>query len=154
MQPFNLEKNIQHWRSSLAQNKKYKSEDLDELENHLRDSIEELKKEDCPEQKAFTLAVEKIGDLDMMEKEFSKVSRPGSLIQWKITSDTTDARLGMYSCFVVSFLILLLATRKLTSMDLTPFELMTGALLTLILAMFFAFMGISLDSKRKAASVL
>jgi len=45
---------------------------LDELENHLREHVEQLTREGKTDEEAFDAAVERIGQIDLLTSEFAK----------------------------------------------------------------------------------
>jgi len=73
MNPFNLEKAIATWRHSLKHNRSFLSEDLDELENHLRDHIDALISQNVSSQEAFEKAVNRLGSHAELASEYKKV---------------------------------------------------------------------------------
>ena len=73
--PFDLNLDIQNWRESLAQSSAFRSENLNELESHLRDSITKLEASGLTDEEAFTVATKRIGKSEGLENEFSKVNQ-------------------------------------------------------------------------------
>lgn len=72
--PFDLNCAIQDWRESLAQSPAFRSENLDELEAHLRDSVAKLQTRGLSAEEAFMVAAKRIGENGLLEKEFAKVN--------------------------------------------------------------------------------
>ena len=70
---FNLDTSIAAWRRTLEHNPVLVGDDLDELEQHLRDQIEALKAEGLTDKKAFEQALERLGDYGSAEQEYGKV---------------------------------------------------------------------------------
>ena len=50
------------------------AEELEELESHLRDSIDDLTARGVTTEEAFLLSVRRMGDTDALSDEFAKVS--------------------------------------------------------------------------------
>ena len=73
--PFDLNRAIQRWRENLAQSPAFRSENLNELESHLRDSIATLQTRGLSAEEAFSVAEKRIGKVKGLEKEFSKVNQ-------------------------------------------------------------------------------
>ena len=73
MNTFNLEKAIATWRHSLHLNRSFLSEDLDELESHLRDHIDAQVKQGFNLQEAFDKAVKRLGTHGELTSEYKKV---------------------------------------------------------------------------------
>jgi hypothetical protein len=71
---FVLNRAIQQWRDKLVQSPAFRSENLDELELHLRDSVAKLHVGGLSEDEAFMVAVGRIGKTNALEKEYSKVN--------------------------------------------------------------------------------
>ncbi|GAB5519395.1 MAG: ABC transporter permease [Rhodothermales bacterium] len=70
---FDLETAIATWRRFHAQQRAFSSEDLDELERHLRDHMAHLVKLGVPPETALRRAVEAVGDYGVGEREYRKV---------------------------------------------------------------------------------
>lgn len=70
---FDLEKSIAAWRRPYEVNAAFSDEDLEELENHLRDRIEDAMGKGQSEEDAFWIAIRRIGSLSVSEQEYKKV---------------------------------------------------------------------------------
>jgi len=70
---FDLEVAIKAWRSLLENRRAFLDEDVDELEAHLRDQIEELVSTGLDETSAFSRSVARIGTVHELEPEYDKV---------------------------------------------------------------------------------
>ena len=73
---FDLEKSITRWREQMLAAGIKTPSPLEELENHLREEIEQQMNSGASEQDIFHSAVEKIGQAHTLETEFSKNNRP------------------------------------------------------------------------------
>src|ERR1051325_9357779 len=71
---FDLNENISKWRGSLAQSSTVRPEELDELELHLRDSMERLRARDLSEEEAFFVAARRLGTPDTLTREFARAN--------------------------------------------------------------------------------
>ncbi|MBO6523456.1 MAG: ABC transporter permease [Balneolaceae bacterium] len=71
---FDLEKKIKNWKQSLRKNREYEDGDIEELESHLRDRIDELIESGASENEAFQNASSEIGDVKKVATEFYKTS--------------------------------------------------------------------------------
>jgi hypothetical protein len=69
---FDLNCAIQLWRENLAQSPAFRSENLYELETHLRDSIALLQRNGLSAEESFLIAAKRIGSNGMLEAEFAK----------------------------------------------------------------------------------
>jgi len=76
---FDLNRAIQQWRENLAQSPAFRSENLDELESHLRDSTDILVAKGLSEDEAFVIAVRRCGNRQQLQAEFAK---PGLIETW------------------------------------------------------------------------
>jgi hypothetical protein len=70
---FNLDQQIDHWKSAFAKKVVCSSDDLQELESHLREDIAALVAIGRSEQEAFSESVSRLGDPDEISEEFAKV---------------------------------------------------------------------------------
>ena len=71
--PFDLETSIAAWRRPYEVNSAFSEEDLEELENNLRDRIEDTIGAGKSEEEAFHIAIRRIGSLSSAEQEYKKV---------------------------------------------------------------------------------
>ena len=69
-----LEKNIKEWRDHFSRTGSMRKEDLDELEDHLREEISELKGKELSDDEAFIIAVKRLGKIHSLSREFRKVN--------------------------------------------------------------------------------
>jgi len=72
--PFDLNQAIQNWRDNLAQSPAFRTENLDELESHLRDSAAALQTRGLSSEEAFMVATKRIGNESLLTKEFGKMN--------------------------------------------------------------------------------
>ncbi len=70
---FDLNKSLSAWRSAYAKRRAFSTEDLDELEAHVRDQVLELTAEGLTEQEAFEHAMSEMGNWENAEREYAKV---------------------------------------------------------------------------------
>ena len=70
---FDLEKALASWRHSLVYHRAFMTEDLDELERHVRDQVSALVKEGIAEKEAFRRALQEMGGYGAVETEYRKV---------------------------------------------------------------------------------
>jgi hypothetical protein len=75
---FNLEQSIAEWREQMLAAGIQTPVPLEELENHLREEIEQQMKSELNESSAFREAVQKVGPPDSLQSEFKKLG--GSFI--------------------------------------------------------------------------
>jgi hypothetical protein len=66
-----LESQISQWRGFVARRQAMASADIDELESHLRDSIDDLTTAGLSGDEAFLVAVKRIGRVDEISHEFA-----------------------------------------------------------------------------------
>lgn len=72
---FDLNVAIKHWRENLAQSPAFRTENLNELESHLRDSVAILQTRGLSEEEAYLIAGRRIGNGPQLQTEFGKVNR-------------------------------------------------------------------------------
>ena len=70
---FNLDKAIASWRRTMVYNRAFTDDDLDELEQHVRDQVDGLRAQGLPEQEAFRRTMHEMGDYSTAEAEYRKV---------------------------------------------------------------------------------
>jgi hypothetical protein len=132
---FDLNRAIGAWKSSFARQRACSQDELDELESHLREGIEELIDQGVAEPDAFAEAVDRIGAPPDVCGEFAKNDRPlrldklalrvnkvlilaaacGGLVPGILAIRRGDALLGMHvasitSAYVVAILSALVGT--------------------------------------------
>jgi hypothetical protein len=71
---FDLNLAIQRWRDDLARSAALRTENLNELESHLRDSIDTLRKRELSDEEVFLIATRRVGNPQKLEHEFGKVN--------------------------------------------------------------------------------
>jgi len=72
--PFDLNRTIQRWRENLSQSAAFRSDNLYELETHLRDSIPALQLQGLSPEEAFVIATKRVGKGRSLETEFGKIN--------------------------------------------------------------------------------
>jgi hypothetical protein len=96
----NLEKNISDWRKQLAAGGIKSPAVLDELESHLREDVEKLRRSGMELPDAFNAAEKKIGAAELLRREFEKTSSK----RWRVDHER------MYSMLLAVFVTFNLAT--------------------------------------------
>src|SRR4051812_45893535 len=71
---FDLEENLRNWRENFQSAEAIQRSDVDELEQHIRDSIAGLQSKGLSEQEAFAIATHRIGGSELLVDEFAKVN--------------------------------------------------------------------------------
>jgi len=72
---FDITKTVRDWKFKLSTNSSITSDNINELESHLLDEITELQSIGLNEEEAFMVAQKRIGSLDNIAIEFSKINR-------------------------------------------------------------------------------
>ena len=70
---FDLDKAIASWRRTMAYNRAFTDDDLDELEQHVRDQVDGLRAQGLAKQEAFRQTMREMGDYSTAEAEYRKV---------------------------------------------------------------------------------
>lgn len=70
-----LEQEITEWRSFVARGSAVDHHDVEELEAHLRDQIDELHAAGLDDEEAFLVAVRRMGRVDELSREFARENR-------------------------------------------------------------------------------
>ena len=71
---FQLEVQLEKWRARFSGMEGMRCGDIEELEQHARDSMESLKAQGLTEEEAFLIATHRIGDPAPVGREFGKVN--------------------------------------------------------------------------------
>ncbi len=71
---FELEYELQEWKKCIEQMETTHIHDAEELEQHLRDSISDLKGIGLSEYESFLIATHRVGEPDTIGREFGKVN--------------------------------------------------------------------------------
>jgi hypothetical protein len=79
---FDLPQRLAAWRQALTQSAAFTPEAAEELEAHLRDSIDRLRTAGLTDEEAFLVAVRRLGNADDIETEFAKVN-PWPVAAWR-----------------------------------------------------------------------
>lgn len=67
-----LEEHIREWREYFLRHQAVQSQDISELEDHLREQISQLEKNGLSKDEAFLVAIKRIGDQDSISREFAR----------------------------------------------------------------------------------
>lgn len=71
---FDLNKAISSWRMNLSEKQTCEKSDIDEMESHLREEIDNLTASKLSQQEAFLVATHRLGDIDNLAEEFAKIN--------------------------------------------------------------------------------
>ena len=69
---FDIESEIRTWQNYLRSRGNFRESDLQELESHLRDEMEDLCRTGLSQDEAFFIAVKRIGNTGSLSREFAK----------------------------------------------------------------------------------
>ena len=95
-----LESQIAEWRAYVASAPAVNGHDVDELEDHLRHQIAELRAAGLTPDEGFLIAVKRMGDLDALSREFA---REHSSRLWKQLLASDDDPAGASSGWLEAF---------------------------------------------------
>ena len=88
---FDLESNVRSWSDHLRARGNFKESDIIELENHLQDEIDELQKAGLSPEEAFLISVKRMGNVNAISQEFSKVNTENLWKHLMVESDQTPS---------------------------------------------------------------
>jgi hypothetical protein len=111
---FDLNEQISKWRSNLAQSQTLGKPDIDELESHLQEEIENLTVLKLSGEEAFMVATHRLGGMDMIASEYAKINCGKRLkrnVSWMITGILVYL-LAMYFATAISKDCVLLAANN------------------------------------------
>ena len=89
---FDLESQIQKWRRHVQSTGSLGAQDVEELESHLRDSIDELTGRGVSVEEAFIVSIRRMGDAEALDHEFAKVSTESVWRHLLVPAADEDAR--------------------------------------------------------------
>jgi hypothetical protein len=89
---FDLESQIRKWHRHVQSAGSLGAQDVEELESHLRDSIDELTGRGVSVEEAFIVSVRRMGDTETLHHEFAKVSTESVWRQLLVPAADVDAR--------------------------------------------------------------
>jgi len=69
-----LNEAIGNWRAGLSEQEGCRATDIDEMEGHLRDEVEQLRATNLSEEEAWLVAAHRLGDSAWVAREFAKVN--------------------------------------------------------------------------------
>lgn len=72
---FDLNRALRHWLQQLGQSPQFETENLVELEAHIRDSVVQLETKGLSAEESFLIATRRVGDRTQLEPEFAKINR-------------------------------------------------------------------------------
>lgn len=89
---FELESQIRKWRGHLRSSGSLGEEELEELESHLRDSIDDLTSRGVTTEEALLVSIRRMGDTEALSDEFAKVSTESLWRQLLVPAPDEPAR--------------------------------------------------------------
>lgn len=89
---FELESQVRKWRGHLRSSGSVGEEELEELESHLRDSIDDLTSRGVTTEEAFLISVRRMGDTAALGEEFAKISTESLWRQLLVPATDEPAR--------------------------------------------------------------
>jgi hypothetical protein len=72
---FDLEQSLSQWRSTLENSPAIRPSDMEELEAHLRDSIQTLQSKGVGLEESFLIACQRLGPSQQLDREYGKTNR-------------------------------------------------------------------------------
>lgn len=72
---FDLNASLSLWLDRLAQSPHVRTENVAEMETHVRDSVTRLQSQGLSEEESFLIAIRRAGSVAKLEPEFAKVNR-------------------------------------------------------------------------------
>src|SRR5260221_2589326 len=94
---FNLDEAIAEWRRQMAAGGVKTPALLDELESHLRDEVEQQVLSGSSEERAFEIALQRIGRAEALQTEFNKVEETTEMKHMKRTIIISAGIMGILS---------------------------------------------------------
>ena len=151
---FNLENNIQKWKSILTKKNNLTKSNIIELENHLLDLIEDLKSKGLNKEESFLIAKKRIGKIDDICLEFDKINNNFSFIN-KLIPYLKGALI--YILFIILsklFLVITLLLSQKLNIDRSTFNIISITLLAFASISFFSIIYFNLKRGKQLLSKL
>ncbi len=139
---FDLNEQINKWRGNLAQSQTLGSSDIDELESHLREEIENLMALKLSYEEAFLVATYRLGDMAHLSDEYAKINlckRFRQNVSWMITGILTYLLATHFATAVSKDCVLLAANSGITGYRSLGFIGFGSEILTLITTFFLGY---------------
>lgn len=95
-QPFDMNTAIQQWRDFLQQHDSLSTDDIDELEDHLRNQSDALENAGLDEEESFFIAVKRLGSLNAISGQFATIYS-GRLWKNLTATNTTNDKSRIFS---------------------------------------------------------
>jgi len=89
-----LDQRIAEWRDHVRRQQAIHTADVDELEDHLRSQVADLKEAGLDEDEAFLIAVKRIGDLEALSREFANEYSERLWKRLVLAPDTAESGAG------------------------------------------------------------
>lgn len=105
---FDLESQIRKWRAHVQSTGSLGAQDVEELESHLRDSVDELAARGVSAEEAFIVSIRRMGDAEALDHEFAKVSAESVWRQLLVPAADENARRKQRTEVVVVLLLAIL----------------------------------------------
>jgi hypothetical protein len=87
-----IEEQIEQWRNYLRRRQAIRTNDVEELEDHLREQVSALVDRGLSDDEAFLVAVKRMGDLDTLSREFAREHSDRLWKQLVLTPGTNGER--------------------------------------------------------------
>lgn len=91
---YDLESQIDQWRTFLKHREVIDASDVEELEGHLRDQVDALIEAGLHDDEAFLVAVKRMGNLDALSREFAREHSDRLWKQLVLTKGNGEAEAG------------------------------------------------------------
>lgn len=104
-----LERQIEQWRNFLRRRRAIHAVDVAELEDHLREQVSLLIDSGLDGEEAFLVAVKRMGNLDMLSREFAREHSDRLWKQLVVSSERGDSGTGTGSDAIAAFALALAA---------------------------------------------
>lgn len=106
---FDIESEIRKWRDLLRTGTSLGAGDIEELESHLRDSVDDLSERGISREEAFLVSIRRLGATDTLADEFAKLSTERVWRQLLVPAESDAGRIRDRRELVVALALALLA---------------------------------------------
>lgn len=73
--PFDLDNSVTQWKNTVSKDPSFTKENIDELEDHLLDEIQNLNRLGLAQEESFMIAKRRIGEFEVLGQEYGKINK-------------------------------------------------------------------------------
>lgn len=145
---------LAQWRRYLAGDPALAAVDLDELESHLRDQIDDLESIGLSGEEAFLIAVRRLGRVDELSREFAREHSDRLWKQLVLGGESRGATPDRSGALAIAFAVLAAVLVKLPTLWNAPQDVLVRNLPVLILGVLAAWFLVRAPAFRTSVAIV